>query len=68
MLVKLYLDDEGVTHWRYVMAGVLTMCGDLDSGALVGPHREAAAPVTCLRCLVEKIVYDTENPGPRLPL
>lgn len=60
MDVKLYVDEDGVVHWRYVMRGTLTLCG------FRAPRlRDDAYPScpSCLRCIVLKDTHDEKTPA-----
>ena len=48
--IRLFTDNEGVTHWRYIMRGVLLVCG---KEQFYGSSYEPVNPgfPTCVTCI-----------------
>lgn len=49
--IRLCMDNEGVTHWRYLMTGVLFVCGKKQSYQGSYEPENPGFP-TCVACIV----------------
>lgn len=50
--IKLYATANGVVHWSYPMAGLLTVCGRLGAEDGDRPFPGADEVPTCVTCVV----------------
>jgi hypothetical protein len=59
--IRLYTDNNGVTHWRYGMRGVLLVCGQEQfyNSAYV---RDPELIPTCMQCVA--MVSRDQHKGP----